>query len=265
MSLKRTALITGASSGIGRAFARWFARSGYDLVITGRRKDKLILLADELKVKSGISVEVIIAELSDEKDVHALLKIIESRDNIYVLINNAGFGSGMEFREWEISHQMQMMQVHIITAVRLVHAVLPQMINRREGTVINVSSLAAFMPGPGNSIYSASKLFLKNFTESLHMEASRYGVRFQCLCPGLTRTDFHDRLIKGLVLRKNGFIRWMEADTVVERCLKSIEKGKIVYIPGFINRMMVKTLPVIPSRVYYKLMIRASKKYRKQE
>ena len=248
-------MITGASSGIGRVFARRFAQSGYDLIITGRRKDKLIQVSEKLKDQYGISVNIIIAELSEEKDLRKLLKVIANHDDIHVLINNAGFGSGKEFSKCDINCHMQMLQVHVIAALKLVHAVLPQMISRKEGTIINVSSLGAFMPAPGSSIYSATKLFLKSFTESLYMEVSRYGIKLLCLCPGFTHTDFHERRVNGNVPKNNGIIRWMEADEVVEKCLKSLEKGKVVYVPGFMNRMLVKIVSFIPDIIYYRLMM----------
>jgi hypothetical protein len=260
MKTNRIAMITGASSGIGRDFARRFAQSGYDLIITGRRKDKLIQVAEQLKEQYGISVKIIIAELSVEKDLRKLLKVIATSNDIHVLINNAGYGSGKGFSKCDISCHMQMLQVHVVAAVKLVHAVLPQMISRREGTIINVSSLGAFMPAPGSSIYSATKLFLKSFTESLHMEVSRYGIKLQCLCPGFTHTDFHERRAQGDVPKNNGIIRWMEADEVVEKCLKSLEKGKVVYVPGFMNRMLVKIVSLIPDFIYYRLMMIITRK-----
>jgi short-subunit dehydrogenase len=265
MKPNQTALITGASSGIGRAFAQRFAKEGYDLIITGRRKDKLDQVAHELKEKFGIDVVIIIAEFSEEKDVNALIKVIESHDNIYVLVNNAGYGSGMEFYKCDLKCHMQMLQVHVITMLKLVHAVLPQMISQKYGTIINVSSLGAFMPAPGSSIYSATKIFLKSFTESLHMEVSQYGIRVQCLCPGYTKhTDFLERRANGLVPKNDGMVQWMEADAVVDKCLKSLEKGKIIYIPGFMNRLLVKIVPLIPMRLYYSLMMKLSKRQLKK-
>ncbi|MCK9399060.1 MAG: SDR family oxidoreductase [Bacteroidales bacterium] len=260
MKPNRIALITGASSGIGRVFAQRFAQSGYDLIITGRRRDKLTLLAEQLKGRFSISVKIVIAELSEENDVRKLLKVIATHDNISVLINNAGYGSGKEFGNCDLNNHMQMLQVHVVTTLKLVHAVLPQMISRRSGTIINVSSLAAFMPAPGSSVYSATKLFLKSFTESLHMEVSRYGIKLQCLCPGFTHTDFHERRVNGNIPKNSGIIRWMEADTVVDECLKSLEKGKIVYVPGFMNRLLVMIVPFIPSFIYYYLMMKIAQR-----
>jgi len=250
-----TALITGASSGIGREFARRFAHDGYDLIITGRRKEKLLLLAEELKTQYGISVKIVLAELSEDKDVRKLLRVIASHDNIHVLVNNAGYGSGREFCQCNPDNHMQMLQVHVVAVLKLVHAVLPQMIGRKDGTIINVSSLAAFMPAPGSSMYSATKLFLKSFTESLHMEVSRHGIRIQCLCPGFTHSDFHERRANGNIPKNTGIIRWMDAETVVDECLDSVARGKIVCIPGFMNRLLARVVALIPRFLYYKLMM----------
>jgi uncharacterized protein len=259
MKPNRIALITGASSGIGKEFARRFAQSGYDLIITGRRKDMLTLLANQLEKGFGVSVTIITAELSDEKDINTLIQVIANNDNISVLVNNAGFGSGREFCKCDLACHMQMLQVHVITTLKLVHAVLPQMIRKRSGTIINVSSLAAFMPAPGSSIYSATKLFLKSFTESLHMEVSQYGIRIQCLCPGFTSTDFHKRRSAGNAPGPGRLIHWMNPETVVRKCLESLEKGKIVYVPGLTNRLLFRIVPLIPRFLYYNLMMKIAK------
>jgi uncharacterized protein len=258
MNPPRKALITGASSGIGRAFARRFASSGYDLIITGRRKEKLMILAEQLQEEFGISVKIIIAELSVEKDVRNLLMVIANENDLYVLINNAGFGSGKEFLKNDIDSHLKMLQVHVITAIKLVHAALPQMIGRNEGVIINVSSLAAFTPAQGNSVYSSSKIFLKNFTESLHMEVGQYGIKVQCLCPGFTHTDFHAKSMNGNIPKNDRLIHWMEPETVVDKCLKSLEKGKIICVPGFINRLLAGIVPFIPRFIYYQLMTKIS-------
>jgi hypothetical protein len=265
MKTNRIALITGASSGLGMVFARRFAQSGYDLVITGRRKEKLMHLADELEGSYGISVQWILAELSEESDVQKITEFISRHDNISVLVNNAGFGSGKEFSCCDLTEHMQMLQVHVITTLRLVHAVLPQMKCRKEGTIINLSSLGAFMPAPGSSMYSATKLFLKSFTESLHMELGKYGIRLHCLCPGFTRTDFHNRRPDGKTPKSSGLILWMNAEAVVDQCLKSLDKGKVVLVPGMINRMLVRIVSVLPRPVYFNLMMKLTRQPEPEE
>jgi short-subunit dehydrogenase len=258
MKKKRIALVTGATSGIGRAYAVCFAKAGYDLIITGRRMEKLNSLAGEMREKYGICVRVIKAELSVEEDALKLIKAIEHHDNILVLVNNAGFGSGVEFCKNNIDDHMKMLQVHVVVSVKLVYAVLPQMISRKEGIIINVSSLGAYMPAPGSSMYSATKLFLASFSESLYMEVHKYGIRVQCVCPGFTHTDFHERRKEGKMARTSGLM-WMEADIAVEKSINSLKHNSIVYIPGYINKLLIGITSLVPRRLYYYIMERSGK------
>jgi uncharacterized protein len=254
MKTNRTALITGASSGLGSIFARRMAQAGFDLVITGRKKRNLAHLAHELKALYGVSVQWVPADLSVEEDVEAIVRIINGYDHISILINNAGFGSGKDFCQCDLSAHLQMLRVHVTAALRLAHAVLPGMMSRREGTIINVSSLGALMLAPGSAMYSATKLFLRSFSESLHMEVRQYGIRVHCLCPGFVRTEFHQRRTEGSNPEGSNLIPWMEAEQVVDQCFRSIEKGRIVFVPGFINRLLVGIVKVIPRKLYYYLM-----------
>jgi short-subunit dehydrogenase len=249
-------LVTGATSGIGRAYAVSFAKAGYDLIITGRRMDKLNALAHELREQCGICVRIIKAELSDDQDTQKLIKSIESRDNIHILVNNAGFGSGVEFCKNKLADHMRMLQVHVVVSIKLVYAVLPQMISRKEGAIINVSSLGAFIPAPGSSIYSATKLFLASFTESLHMEVHKHGIRVQCICPGFTYSNFHERRDNGKVLKAGKFM-WMEPDTLVAKSIKSLNHSNIVLVPGIINKLLIRIVALIPRRLYYFIMERS--------
>jgi short-subunit dehydrogenase len=258
MKKNQIALVTGATSGIGRAYAVCFAKAGYNLVITGRRMDKLNLLAHEMREQFGICVRVIKAELSVEEDLQKLIKAIESHDNIHVLVNNAGFGSGVEFCKNKLDEHMKMLQVHVIVSVKLAYAVLPQMISRKEGTIINVSSLGAYMPAPGSSMYSATKLFLTSFSESLYMEVHQHGIKVQCVCPGFTHTDFHERRTDGKMKKTSGMM-WMEAATVVEKSLQSLEHNSIVVIPGFINKLLIVLSSLIPRKLYYYIMEKSGK------
>lgn len=258
MKKKQIALITGATSGIGRAYAVCFAKAGYDLIITGRRMDKLRSLAFEMREVYGICVHIIKAELSEDRDTKKLIKVIEKHNNITVLVNNAGFGAGIEFCKNNLEDHMRMLQVHVVVSVKLVYSVLPQMINRKEGTIINVSSLGAYMPAPGSSMYSATKLFLTSFSESLYMEVHKQGIKVQCVCPGFTHTDFHERRTKGKMLKTSGLM-WMEADAVAEKSIKSLKTHSIVFIPGFVNRLLIGITSLIPRRVYYYIMERSGK------
>ncbi|MEW5807723.1 MAG: SDR family NAD(P)-dependent oxidoreductase [Acidobacteriota bacterium] len=167
---KKIAFVTGATSGIGASFARRFAREGYNLIITGRIKNKIEAFAEELRKNYSVAVDVIIAELSNDEDVKKLIDTIQSNQYIEILINNAGFGTGKLIFEDEIDNHVNMVKTNVIAPMLLTNAVLPQMFHSEKGTIINVSSLAGFFPAPVDATYSAMKAFLTNFSESLFIQ-----------------------------------------------------------------------------------------------
>ncbi|UCE34237.1 MAG: SDR family NAD(P)-dependent oxidoreductase, partial [Deltaproteobacteria bacterium] len=181
-SEKSRALITGATSGIGEAFARRLAPQGYDLIITGRRKEKINRLAHDLTQTCAVDVEAIISELSNPGDVDALAQKVRDTENLDILINNAGFTTKSYFLHEDLEGQLNMVQVHVLTPMKLTYAALPNMIARGKGAIINVSSLGAFTPFPTTATYSGTKAFLALFTESLHMELAGTNVKVQALC-----------------------------------------------------------------------------------
>ncbi|MGD9153745.1 MAG: SDR family NAD(P)-dependent oxidoreductase [Gammaproteobacteria bacterium] len=237
------ALITGATSGIGAAFARALAKQNYNLIITGRREDKIKVLAQELMRENSINVEVIIAELANDKDLAELIKTIKKLDNLAILINNAGFTKGNKFYEEDIITYENMMKVHALATMKLTYAALPSMIANKMGTIINVSSIMSFFPYFRQSIYTATKAFVSLFTESISLDLKNTGVQVQVLCPGLTLSDLHERI--GLDVRKLAKKRawlWkppMKAEEVVEKSLKYLQKNKVICIPGFFNKLIV--------------------------
>ncbi len=252
-----SALITGATSGIGKAFAERFARLGYNLIITGRRAGEIRKVASALKKAHGVEVRPIIAEFARERDLLKVIEAARGRTDIEVLVNNAGFGARDGFLEGDIAEGLAMMQVHVLAPVRLMKTVLPPMIKRRKGTIINVASMAAFLPLPGSGLYSATKSFLNSFSESMHMTVAQNGVRVQSLCPGFTHTDFHNKLgMKGRQPNR-GLLRWMEADEVVDASLKALKRGKAVCIPGLLNRILLRLVSLLPRRLYYRIAARA--------
>jgi short-subunit dehydrogenase len=247
----RAVLITGASSGIGEAFAWRFAALGFNLIITGRNINKLENIASELRTRFSIKVETLIAELSSEKDLNNLLRVIKQHNDISILVNNAGFGSGEQFCKNKIGCHLQMIRVHVVACLKQIHAVLPQMLHRQEGVIINVSSMAAFIPAPGSSIYSATKLFLSSFSESLALELKGTGIVVKCLCPGFTRTGFHNNLSLKNRSCSNRFPCWMKAESVVETCLRSLSKSTIICVLGIFNRLVLHFISLLPRRLYY--------------
>jgi short-subunit dehydrogenase len=160
---KEVALITGGTSGIGAAFARYFAARGYDLIITGRPDEKIYPCIENLYKKYNVNVEIISAELADMEDVSKLEEVIRGEDRISFLVNNAGFGLGVPFWKDEIENLENMIKVHINAPVRFIYAALPNMIRKKKGVIINLSSLSSFIPIPRDSIYSATKLFQNSF------------------------------------------------------------------------------------------------------
>ncbi len=253
--MKRTAVITGATSGIGAAFARRLAADGYDLLITGRREPVIRRLAEELSEKHRASVTVVTAELSDGADVRKLEGRIRRMDAIDILVNNAGFGVYASFAASNIDDQEGMVKVHVTTPMRLIHAALPKMIARKKGAIINLSSVGSFLPMRNNGIYGGTKSFLNIFSECLQMELREHGIAVQALCPGFTRTDFHRKLeLKPEEYAQLERYRWLSADDVVDYSLACLGKRKVICVPGFSYRALVALSRFIPRRLYYAAM-----------
>jgi short-subunit dehydrogenase len=234
---KPLALITGASSGLGMAFASQLAAQGYDLILVARRREALVSLAAKLTGEYSINAGVLPADLSTETGIHTLEEHLRSLEALDVLINNAGFGLTGEFTHQPLEKSTEMLQVHCTTPVRLVYAALPGMIAHRNGVIINVASISAFAPMVGNAMYSATKSFLVVFSRALQMEVRQHGIHIQALCPGFFHSEFHDvaRVDK---LHIPQFL-FMRADEVVIRSLSALRRKGVVYIPGFINKMVV--------------------------
>lgn len=250
---RMTALITGATSGIGKSFAREFARQHYDLIITGRRQELLHAVADDLRREFQVSVQVIIADFSHKDEVRRLIDAVTSIGNIEVIVNNAGYGLGAIFHLDDLNHQLNMVNVHVLAPLMIIHALLPSMISRNRGIIINVSSLAAFFPTKINTLYSGTKSFMLNFSESLQLEVKKHGIRVQCLCPGLTHTDFHDRPGFSVRPKKSFVFNWLKPDDVVRQSLRGLEKKSLICVPGMRNKLAVKIVPLLPRRLYYAL------------
>ena len=248
-----TALITGATSGIGAEYARRLSSDGYDLIITGRRTEKLHLLADELSRVNGNQIEVHIVELSDPAQVEEFIRKIRDR-HIHLLINNAGFGTTKLFHQESIEVQEKMVSVHILAHMRLIHAILPEMLKKRSGAIINMSSSGTFLPSPKTATYNGTKAFLEAFTESLHMELEGTGVQVQVVCPGLTRTDIHLRAgIPEEATSDWGPFKWISPYEVVKCSLRCLKKKRVVCIPGRMNRIQVFVRHLTPASLYYRM------------
>lgn len=245
-----TALITGASSGIGAAFARQLAARGYHLILVARREDRLAALAMELQTRHGICVEPLAADLSQIADIERVAERIVELERLHVLINNAGFGTPGQFAELNPDRQLDMINVHIVAAVRLCRAALPGMISRGQGTIINVSSMAGLLAVPGSTTYSASKAYVNIFSEALQAELAGTRVKVQALCPGFTHTEFHSRPDHA------GFSPswipaplWMQPEDVAAQSLEALGRGEVIFIPGFKNRLLAVVARHTPTRL----------------
>ena len=257
------ALVTGASSGIGRVFAQRLASRGFDLVLVARRKELLASLGRELTAAHGIRVEVLQADLADDAGLKAVEARIEAADTLDLLVNNAGFGSMGLFHRNEIAGQDRMHRLHVLATMRLTHAALRGMVPRRKGAIINVSSVAGFMTAPGSVSYSATKHWMNVFTEGLYMELRnlRSPVTVQALCPGFTVTEFHDRIDYDRTSVPR--MLWLRADFVVDASLRGLERGTLFVIPGLRYKLVVAVLKLLPRGLARFLAIRRQRRFRR--
>jgi uncharacterized protein len=240
----RTALVTGASAGLGAEFARQLAAGGSALVLVARRKEKLDALAAELAERHGVTIEVLQADLEKEGDLRQVEGRIAGDETLDLLVNNAGFGSPGPFSRTEIGTYLSMIQVHTAASIRLTRAALGGMALRRRGWIVNVASTAAFSPLSG-PVYSATKAFLVSFSENLQYELAGTGVRIQALCPGLTHTDFHE-VIRMDISGLPGFL-WMSARDVVRVSLRALGRKRVICIPGWKNRLITAPMRCAPT------------------
>jgi len=253
------ALITGATAGIGAAFAELLASENHDLVIVARDLPRLNERADHWRIKFGVEVEVIQADLSRDEDIRRIeLRLQNISRPIEVLINNAGFGINKSFTTSDIAEEIALLDVLVTAPMRLMHAALPRMKDRDSGTIINVSSVAGWIAGGS---YSAAKSYLTVLSESLHTELKDTNVRVHALCPGFTRTEFHQRgkmSMKGLP----NFM-WLNSDRLVEQSWRDALKGKAVSVPGWQYKLLVFIVETMPRSIVRKVGMNMRAKQRK--
>lgn len=231
--LQESALVTGASSGIGAAFARALARSGHRVILVARRRERLEQVRDQLVTNLAAAVEVCVADLADSADVERVAGLIAGLPNLDLLVNNAGFGTMGRYVDADVHPQLDMIRVHVLATVRLTRAAVPGMIERNRGGIINVSSLAAWLACAGSIQYAATKMYLNTFSEGLQEELRDTKVRVQALCPGFTYTEFHDtEPMAGFDRSQVPASLWMSADDVVDHSLKMLRRRRVIVIPG---------------------------------
>ena len=242
-----SALITGASAGLGAEYARQLAARGADLVLVARDKVALGALATELADLHGVQVDVIVADLLDDAQRSLVEKrLTDTTAPIDVLVNNAGFGLPLAFEHNDIDDEVRHLALHVEVPMRLIHAALGPMLERGSGRILNVASVAGFIP---RSTYGACKGWLIAFSRWAHSEYAGRGVSVTAVCPGFTHTTFHERM--GLAPGKEGVAPWMwlDAPDVVAESLRDAARGKAVSIPSLRYRALVALTRLVPARV----------------
>jgi uncharacterized protein len=253
MTDRKTALITGASFGIGLELARIFAREGYNLVLVARSADKLRQLASELEKAHGARSLILAIDLTDSgAPAYVLDQTTRADIPVDVLVNNAGFGQYGMFAENDLEDCLRQIQLNVTTLTHLTRLYLPAMIERakverKSGRILNVASTAAFQPGPLMAVYYATKAYVLHFSEAIANELQETGVTVTCLCPGPTATEFQERAhISGIRLTKYGT---MDARTVAEDGYRALTTGKPVVISGFKNWLVAQSVRFAPRRM----------------
>lgn len=247
-----TALITGASSGLGAAYARLLAAEGHQLVLVARRLDRLEELIKELQQKYPQRMEAISCDLADAGATAHLMDEIATRElSVDILINNAGYSPKDSFSQQ--TPQVVQAQLHVMVnaVTELCHAVLPNMTEKQWGRIINVSSLAAFAPPGRGTMYSAIKQYVLAFSQSLDMDVRRDGIRVTALCPGFTHTEFHDVMDVADKASKIPAAFWSDAPFVVSAGWRAVNAGQAVCTPGMLNNVIAVVSKRLPERVRY--------------
>lgn len=243
--MRQTALITGASSGIGADLARLFARDGYDLVLVARSEGKLHELAKEL----GVTSTVIVADLAKPGAAQMIAGALVARSiNIDVLVNNAGYGLTGPFVENDLRTEVEMIQVNCVAVTELTKLLLPGMVARKQGRIVNVASTAGFQPGPYMAVYYATKAYVLSFSEALADELRDTPVTVTALCPGPTATGFGS--VAGMdETRLFTMMRPMSSAKVAQLGYEGMKRGKRVVITGMMNRLLVQSIRISPRRM----------------
>jgi short-subunit dehydrogenase len=240
-----TALVTGATAGIGNAFVRRLAKDRYDLVLVSRDEQRLGALAAELRTAYGVHVEVLAADLAEDHGCAAVEARLADRElPVDVLVNNAGFSVNHRFVTGDIEDEERMLRVLVRAVLRLTRAAVPGMIERRHGAVINVSSVAGFVP---QGTYSAAKAWVTSFTQGLAADLTGTGVRVVALCPGFTNTELHERA--GIDMSRTPDWLWLDADEVVDAAFAALARGTVVCVPGAQYKTIVTVARHVPTRL----------------
>jgi uncharacterized protein len=236
-SVSNTALVTGASSGIGASIAAKLASRGFSLILVARREERLRSLATDLSAEHGVDVEVIACDLGDESERDRLQSELGGRGRaVEVLVNNAGFGHQADFATSPRERMVEMVRLNVEAVVDLTSRFITPMVERGRGSVINIASLGAFQPLPGSAVYGASKAFVLSFSEAIRTELRGSGVTVTAVCPGPVRTEFMEVAdVPGVEDRTPGIV-WMSAEDIAHQAVEGASNDKRVVVPGMLNR-----------------------------
>jgi hypothetical protein len=267
MTERLLAVVTGASSGIGEAFARKLAARGYDLLLVARRADRLQALAGELAAAHHLAVETMLADLATDEGRAAVVERIRSAPNFGLLVNNAGFGAAGMFQEVDVDVQDRMHRLHVLTPLALSHAALENLMARPDVDwrcgIINASSVAGFEQAPTSVSYNATKAWMTSFTNGLAIELTvqRSPVKVQALCPGFTYSEFHDRM----AMDRSPIPKqlWLDAGFVVAESLRGFDRGQLIVVPGWRYKIIVAFLRATPGAVMRRISAALGRRYRK--
>jgi uncharacterized protein len=243
--LNKWAVITGASSGIGKALCFEFARGGFNLLLIARNEAALEQVAAECRDKYRVETEVFTADLSCEDPLARVVSLLDSSRHYEVLVNNAGFGIHGDFGSTDIEQNVRLLNVQLTAALRLTRAVLPAMVRRGSGRILNVASVYSFSPVPYQSVYGACKAFLLSFSSALQSELAGTGVTVTVFCPGVTQTEFRSRAGIGQKRQHGG----MTAEAAARIAYVETLRGKRIAVPGWINRLYVLIAHILPVQI----------------
>ncbi|MDB5424331.1 MAG: oxidoreductase, short-chain dehydrogenase/reductase family [Phenylobacterium sp.] len=263
---RRLALVTGASAGIGTAFARILASHGYDVALTARRAERLEKLAEEISLRYGVETLTVSADLADPEAPGQILDHLTAHGRtVDALVNNAGYGLSGSYADTRWEEQKAFIQVMMTAPAELAHRLLPGMIHRRFGRIVNVASLMGLIPGSaGHTLYGATKAFLVKFSQSLHLEAEPHGVHVTALCPGLTYSEFHDvNGERAQISSSTPPWLWMGADEVAAAGYEAVEANRAVCVPGAPNKAIAAVAKLIPDEWALALMASQGPRLRK--
>lgn len=243
----RVAVITGATSGIGAAYAEAFAQRGYNLLLTGRREKELRELADRLAQQYSVTAELQLGDLSAPTDLTTLVDTVMQLPALDALVNNAGYAVDGRLAEVEWAKQKALLDVHVTATTQLTHAALPNLLKAR-GILINVASVASWIPTAQSALYGPTKAYVRSFTESVGLAYRKDGLKALALCPGFTITDFHSRMgINPQTFYKDkGFTRAWTAEQVVSQSFKDLEKGRLISVQGWNYKLLVFFMRHLP-------------------